>query len=117
MGLMCVGIVLLIFGALMNANIFGTIATIFQQINSKSQVYQERIDKVNASMKNLRIPNNLQDEIRDYMIHTAGSHENQQDLESFLLMLSPKIKNDVTKHIFFDAYRSNDLFKENTQEI
>ena len=59
MGLMCVGIVLLIFGALMNANIFGTIATIFQQINSKSQVYQERIDKVNASMKNLRIPNHL----------------------------------------------------------
>ena len=51
------------------------------------------------------------------MIHTAGSHENQQDLESFLLMLSPKIKNDVTKHIFFDAFRSNDLFKENTQEI
>ena len=29
MGLMCVGIMLLILGALMNANIFGTIATIF----------------------------------------------------------------------------------------
>lgn len=39
-----INIVLLICGALMNANIFGTLVSIFQQINIKALKFQERID-------------------------------------------------------------------------
>ena len=38
--LVLLGILLLVCGALMNANIFGTIANIFQSINRKAQRFQ-----------------------------------------------------------------------------
>jgi len=40
----------------MNANIFGTMASIFQSINRKSQRFQEQIDLANTSMKNMKLP-------------------------------------------------------------
>jgi hypothetical protein len=54
--LIITGILLLIIGALMNANIFGTMASIFQSINRKSQRFQEQIDLANTSMKNMKLP-------------------------------------------------------------
>ena len=43
----------------MNANIFGTIANIFQSINRKAQRFQEQIDVANTSMKNMKLPETL----------------------------------------------------------
>jgi len=62
--------VLLICGALMNANIFGTIANIFQSINRKAQRFQEQIDVANTSMKNMKLPEPLQGSIREFMMFT-----------------------------------------------
>ena len=57
--LLYLDMVLLIGGALMNANIFGTIANIFQSINRKAQRFQEQIDVANTSMKNMKLPEHL----------------------------------------------------------
>jgi hypothetical protein len=48
--LVIVDIVLLITGALFNANIFGTISSIYQSINRKSQLLQEKLDMANTAM-------------------------------------------------------------------
>lgn len=47
---------LIICGALMNANLFGSISVIFQQLNRKRQRLQEQIDIANTSMKNMKLP-------------------------------------------------------------
>ena len=46
------------------------------------------------------------------MMHTAGSHENQNELEQFLQMLSPTIKNKVSQHIFLEAFLANGVFSD-----
>ena len=57
----------------MNANIFGEMASIFQSINRKSQKFQEQLDIANTNMKHLRLPDKLQNNIRDFMMTTQNS--------------------------------------------
>ena len=51
-----INVLMLIAGALMNANIFGTIANIFSNINRRARRFQEQIDVANTSMKNMKLP-------------------------------------------------------------
>ena len=67
---------LLISGALINANIFGTIAVILQMFNIKSQRLQEQIDLANTSMKNMKMPERLQENIREFMMSTQSNLDN-----------------------------------------
>ena len=54
-----INIIFLICGALMNANIFGTIANMFSSINRRARRFQEQIDVANTSMKNMKLPESL----------------------------------------------------------
>lgn len=51
-----INVLMLICGALMSANIFGTIANIFSNINRRARRFQEQIDVANTSMKNMKLP-------------------------------------------------------------
>ena len=51
-----INVLMLICGALMNANVFGTIANIFSNINRRARRFQEQIDLANTSMKNMKLP-------------------------------------------------------------
>ena len=51
-----INVLMLICGALMNANVFGTIANIFSNINRRARRFQEQIDVANTSMKNMKLP-------------------------------------------------------------
>jgi hypothetical protein len=65
-----INVLMLICGALMNANIFGTIANIFSNINRRARRFQEQIDVANTSMKNMKLPQSLQGSIREFMMFT-----------------------------------------------
>ena len=114
---MLLGILLLVCGALMNANIFGTIANIFQSINRKAQRFQIQIDVANTSMKNMKLPEHLQNSIRDFMMFTQSNLDNQKELDQFLGIISPSLKLQVTQHIFLNAIESNPIFQGNQDII
>ena len=95
----------------MNANIFGTITNIFQQLNVKTQKLQDKVDIANSNMYSLKIPRDIQENVRDYMMQNSAGMENQHELELFLNMLSPTIRNLLTKHIFIKAFNENSFFK------
>ena len=65
-----VGIISLVMGAFMNANILGTIASVFQQMNHSSQKFHDRLDMVNTAMKNLKLPEEIQKSVRDFLFQT-----------------------------------------------
>jgi len=67
---------LLIIGAFFNAHIFGTIAMIVSQFNRKAQRIQEKIDLSNTSMKNMKLPEELQDRISEFMLSTSNNLDN-----------------------------------------
>ena len=62
-------------------------------------------------MLTLNIPKDLQEDVREYMMHNSIGMENQQELELFLKMLSPTLRNNLTKYIFHTAFIHNDFFK------
>lgn len=52
--------VMLFAAAIINANIFGNIAVLLQQMNRKSSNFQEKLEMATSTMKNINIPENLQ---------------------------------------------------------
>ena len=47
---------LMLISAMVNANIFGTMAVLVQQMNEKTVKFQEDIDTANTAMTNLKLP-------------------------------------------------------------
>jgi CRP-like cAMP-binding protein len=92
--------VMMIAGALINANIFGEMAVLAQVMTKKQVKFQEQVDTANTAMKNLDIGTDVQQEVRDYFLFTQVTLDEQQELEKFLLMLSPSLKLEVIVHIF-----------------
>jgi len=43
-------------GAFMQAYMFGNLAVMVQQLNRKSQYFQEKLDLANTSMRNMALP-------------------------------------------------------------
>ena len=83
---------LLIAGALVNANIFGTIAVLVASFNRKAQRFQEQIDIANTSMKNMKLTEHIQANVRDFMMTTQSNLDDQKDLDYFLNVISPSLR-------------------------
>lgn len=95
--------VLLFAGAIINANIFGNLAVLLQQLNRKATSFQEKVENANSAMKNLEIPENIQESVQRYLNYTQSTSDHQQELDRFLKMISPSLKEMVVKHISKEA--------------
>ena len=65
--------IVLIIGAIINANIFGNMAVIIQELNKKASRFQEKIDAANTAMKNMKIPPELRHKVINYLLYTQVS--------------------------------------------
>ena len=108
---------LVLAGAIINANIFGNIAVLLQQLNRKTANFQAKIENANSAMKSLEINEGLQKEIQLYLMSTQDSLDLQEELNNFLRMLSPSLKLKVTQHIFHEALNSNPVFEGEIEAI
>ena len=102
---------MLLGAAIINANIFGNIAVLIQSLNRKAAVFQEKMEYASETMKNLKIPEDIQDEVKSYLTYTQSTLDHQKDLDVFLNMLSPSLKHQVSVHIFHDTISMNNCFK------
>ena len=91
----------LFLGAIINANIFGELAVLVSELNARSTEFQVKLTKINTMIKQLTLPRDLEDKIRDYIITNQGSFEGQEQLSRFMKLLSPTIKARVIKHEFY----------------
>ena len=64
------GALCLICGMVMEANVMATITDIMSAMGIRSTKFQETIDMVNTNMKDLRLPEDTQKEIREFMFTT-----------------------------------------------
>lgn len=103
--------ILLFAGAIINANIFGNIAVLLQQLNRKATKFQEKVENANAAMKNLSIPVELQVEVQKYLDYTQSTSDHQQELKNFLELIPPSLTEMVVKHISQQAISKNEVFK------
>jgi len=57
----------------------------------------------NTTMCNMLLPEHLRDDIREFLVTTQNNLDNQNELDHFMQMISPSLRNRVTKHIFIKA--------------
>ena len=107
---------LLMLSAFINANIFGLISMLIQQMNHRSSKFQEKVDNAGLTMKNLSIPRDLQNKVQSYLLYTRSTHDQQKDVDSFLNLLSPSLKVDIQQYIFADTMTKSKVF-EGKKEI
>ena len=62
-------------------------------------------------MKNIRLPYDLSSEIRDYLVFTQSTLDQQQELDKFLSLISPSLKLKVSWQIFESVIKANPVFK------
>ena len=58
-------------------------------------------------MKNMKLPENLQNNVREFMLSTQSNLDNQKELDQFLTLISPSLRLSVTQHIFLNSIQSN----------
>ena len=101
------------WGAIVNANIFGELAVILSNLNRKSTLFQAKLDIANTAMKTLSLPDKLQVKVTGFLTYSRALLESQEELQWFLQMLSPSLKEKVLKQIFIDTLKRNSLFLNN----
>eukprot|EP00345_Euplotes_harpa_P001739 CAMPEP_0168326382 /NCGR_PEP_ID=MMETSP0213-20121227/5262_1 /TAXON_ID=151035 /ORGANISM="Euplotes harpa, Strain FSP1.4" /LENGTH=155 /DNA_ID=CAMNT_0008329071 /DNA_START=111 /DNA_END=575 /DNA_ORIENTATION=+ len=102
----------MIVGAMVNANIFGSMAVIIEELNKKASRFQRKIDIANTAMKNLYISNDLKHRVINYLLYTQSNRDHQRELEAFKQMISPSLQMEVTKFIFSSIIKSNPVMKD-----
>lgn len=107
----------LILGAMVNANIFGNMAVIIQEMNKKAHRFQEKIDIANTAMKNLKIKKDLQQKVINYLLYTQSNKDQQSELEKFKEMISPSLQIEVTKFIFIDIIKMNSILRDSPEKM
>ncbi len=65
----------MLFSAMVNANIFGTMAVLVQELSSKQMRFQQQLDTVNTAMKNLNLPTKLRREVNEFFLNTQSTQD------------------------------------------
>ena len=101
---------LLLASAIINANIFGNIAVILEQMNHKSTIFQDKMESATSTMENIDLPNLLQKDIQEYLTYTHKNLDQQNELDSFLQQLSPSLKVEVRNTLMKGSISKNPVF-------
>ena len=102
---------MILIGAVVNAYIFGLIIFLVAAMNDKSNKFIQKLDTWNNAMRNLKIPQEIQSDVVGYLIYTEGLLDSQNELETFLSLVSSTLKEKVIKHLFTLTLNDSVVFK------
>jgi hypothetical protein len=101
---------IMLFSAIINANIIGQVAVLIGDISRKSVKFTGQIDSSNTAMSNMGLCGPVKHKVRMYLLNTQATQDQQEELEDFLNNISPSLKFKVLVHIFSGTLRSNFVF-------
>jgi hypothetical protein len=102
---------------MINAVLFGNMALMLQSLNKKSSTFQEKLENATDTMENLNITGGIKDQVKFYLTYTQSTLDHTNQLNSFLDMLSPSLKEKVIRTIFQDVLLTNSIFKEQEEVV
>lgn len=100
------------FGAIVNAYIFGELVVLVAVMNAKTAQFVQKLDTCNTAMKNQGLPKEIQEEVIGYLTYTQSLLDSQQELETFLSLISPSLREKVIKYIFSEVLKENEIFTD-----
>lgn len=89
----------MIKGAIVTAFIFGNMAALMAVINKKDNHIQGQLEMAAQTMRSLKLPQPMQNNVIKYLQFTHETPDMQHDLNKFLSLLSPALKNQIFFHI------------------
>lgn len=95
---------------IINSNIFGNLAMLVSAMSKKTTEFSEKLDTVNTAMKNMNMPDETVNKVQDFIMSTQGTLDHQKEMESFLELISPSLRLEVTRHIFSEIVIQNPIF-------
>lgn len=104
-----------IMGAIVTAFIFGNMAALMATMNKKDSHNQEQIDFVSSTMRSIKLPEKLQNQVIEYLLYCQESPDTQQDIEKFFEILSPSLRNKILSHLYFKIVEDIEIFKNCTE--
>lgn len=102
-----------ICGAIINAIVVGEMAVISTSLNRKETRFAEIADSANTTMKNMKLPEELQLRIFDYLLATQNILEFKDELEHFEQIIPPSLQQEVRSKIYYSIIENNYFFREN----
>lgn len=95
--------VLVIVSEFIHAHILGTISVILHALSRKSNRFQEQIEFATSTMKDMKLPDDIQSKVIEYITIKQNDMDAQEELDNLLSMISPNLKQQVTQHLFMNA--------------
>ena len=68
-------------------------------------------------MKNMKLPDELQSSVREFMMVTQSNLDNQKELDQFMGMISPSLRLQVQQNILLNSIEKNTIFNIDDQDI
>lgn len=87
----------LVIGAMLNANIFGNMAVLLQEMNKKSSKFREKMDTAKTAMRNMGIPTIMENKVINYLIYTQSNLDKQSEFKSMNSMISPSLRMEIVR--------------------
>jgi CRP-like cAMP-binding protein len=100
----------LVVGAMLNANIFGNMAVLLQEMNKKSSKFREKMDTAKTAMRNMGIPTIMENKVINYLIYTQGNLDKQSEFKLMNKMISPSLRIEIVRWIFSKIINENPIF-------
>ena len=104
-----------IMGAIVTAFVFGNMAALMATINKKDSHNQEQIDFVSSTMRSIKLPEEIQNQVIEYLMHCQESPDVQQDIEKFFEILSPSLRNVILHHLYNKIVIEISIFRDCTE--
>lgn len=101
---------IMLFSAMVNANIIGQVAVLLGDMSKKSVKFTRQFDTANTAMKNIIVSNKVQKRVREYLLNTQATQDQQEELQDFLKNISPSLRFKVLQHIFSGVLKLNYVF-------
>nr|XP_039268573.1 potassium voltage-gated channel subfamily H member 1-like [Styela clava] len=103
-------VIMLIFGALLYATIFGNVTTIIQQMYADTNRYHDMLNSVREFLKLYQIPEGLSDRIMDYIVST-WSMSKGIDTQKVLNYCPKDMKADICVHLNRKVFNEHSSFR------
>lgn len=101
---------IMLFSAMVRANLIGQVAVLIGDMSKKSMKFQRQQDTSNTAMQNMQIPGVTRRKVREYLLNTQSTQDQQEELNDFLKNISPSLRFEVSVYIFAEVLQKNQVF-------
>ena len=109
--------ILVIISEFVHANILGTISVIIQSMSRKTAKFQEQIEFATSTMKTIKLNEGIQRRVLEYISSKFVDIDAYKDLDNLMMMLSPSLRHQVTRHLFQNSIKQIHYLETNPDVV